>query len=80
VTKRNCNIYRLQDVYYYLFDPDDHAVSRRRQIPEARKALRDACVVIPRSVRTKADLWKLAKQAGDAKGFDAHAGVYRNKK
>jgi len=80
VTAKNRNLYRLQDVYYYLYDPGAlEELSKRRLIPEARRALRAAGVVIPRSTKTGAALWRLAQAFGDAHGFDARAGAYKAK-
>jgi len=80
VTAKNRNLYRLQDVYYYLHDRWDFKMTAHQALVQARKALRDAGVVIPRSTKTAADLWRLAKKIADAHGFDAHAGVYKAKK
>lgn len=79
VTAKNRNLYRLQDVYYYLYDRGfvGGAMTDAQALTQARKALRDAGVVIPRETKTAADLWRLAKKVGDAHGFDAHAGEYR---
>jgi hypothetical protein len=79
VTAKNRNLYRLQDVYYYIHDRYDFKMTPHEALVQARKALRDAGVVIPRGVKSGKDLWHLAKKFGDAHGFDAHAGEYRKK-
>lgn len=88
---KNCNIYRLQDVHYYVNDPNGYDLEtprgrplqgkarQKRVVAMCRKALHDACVSIPRSVKTEGQLLALAKRVGDAHGFDVAAGEYKKR-
>lgn len=87
----NCNIYRLQDAWAHYADPDGYnfqtrsgsvmqpgtTAYNRRCVTLQRAALRDACVVIPRSIKTPAALAALAVKVGNLHGFDAKLGNYR---
>lgn len=89
----DCNIYRLQDAWVHYHDPDGHNFQTRsgrvmppgsrafnkRAVTLQRAALRDACVAIPRSVKTPAALAELARKVGNAHGFDVTTGTYRSR-
>ena len=70
-----CNIYRLQDVFLYT-GVFGERYEKHPDLAAARRALRDACVRVPRGVRTGVDLQKLAVAAGLKVGFDAYHGVF----
>ena len=51
----------------------------RRVMALARRALHDACVSVPRSMKTPSELLALAEKVGNAHGFDVAAGEYYKK-
>lgn len=85
--KKPCNTSRLQDVFeyshgenpreYFPRQPRVGTKARATMVMAAqRRALRDACVVIPRSAKTSDALVSLAIKAGNARGFDVRSGQY----
>jgi len=89
---KKCNTYRLQDVHEYIDNPGDFREYFRTPTGKSikkdskafqsklmalgRRALKDACVSVPRTAKTPEALRELATREGFKRGFNARLGIF----